>query len=121
MNQPNPELWARFLASVDAGAFRDLNQQVTTSTGHCRWLNTSTSQILLEDSIDVFNLERHEMDHLCGEIRRWMESKGWKWDSGPTYLTILYTLVARDVPTHLTGKTEIDRHLKAALYVVEYE
>ena len=109
MNQPNPALWAKFVEAVEAGRVEGLE-----------W-NEHWGYLTVRGMMMVLDERSAEIDHLCAELRRWMEGKGIglelvsKWGRCELRLFDNGSHDSRVFP----NVTELNRHLQAALWVLE--
>lgn len=115
MNQPNPELWARFVEAVNAGRVEGLEVDIDRSD----WAIQSPS-LSIYFSYGDNKIRAHESDHLCAELRRWMEAKEYCALLSPSSLEVSeYTEESHGAVEWFKSGTELDRHLQAALWVLE--
>ena len=125
MTQPNPELWGKFVEAVKAGRIDGLTYEEKESFN--AWIATPCDEFLIDGrNRPEYGLLQNEIDHLCAELRRWMEGKGWRCLLASDGLTICRLVNDPEGRKRLEdpefkGGTELDRHLAAALWVLERE
>lgn len=124
MTQPNPDLWDKFIEAVMSHRISGMSAK---EVGVWVELHIEPERAAVQSKSHRL-MSVSNVDHLCAELRRWMlnHSPDMFWGMDCASLSLFeprFTEHNEPYPHQemFTNESELDRHLAAALWVLERE
>ena len=113
--QPNPELWGKFIEAVMS---RRISGLFAKEVGAWVELHTDSERVAVQ-SRSYRLMSVSNVDHLCAELRRWMDGRGWSWQLCNDRFMVWPGNETDDA--WVGDSNGLNDHLSAVLWVIERE